>query len=72
MKTNFKLSTPDEPKKFNLVGLSDAVISAELVPTLVPAKVMRDIQAGDADPYYKVQEIDISEPANGVMYTPEF
>ena len=72
MKTNFKLSTPDEPKKFNLVDLSDSVISAELIPNLIPDKVLRDIQAGDADPYYKVQEIDISEPANGVMYTPEF
>jgi hypothetical protein len=47
-------------------------ISAEEIPTLIPQNILREWQANDNDPYYKLQAIKYPIKANGLNYKESF
>lgn len=63
-----------ELRKLNFRSAPDSklLISADSIPTLVPAESLALFQAGDEKPYFKVQAIDYPTKANGWTYTEEF
>jgi hypothetical protein len=71
MKFNAKQA---ELKRYNFRSAPDAklTISADSIPTLVPADSLKLFQVGDSAPYYKIQAIDYPTKANGYTYTEAF
>lgn len=65
---------PDEIKKINLRSEKDKPlkIKAEDIETLVPEKILSQWMDGDADPYFKIQEIKYPLLANGYNYVESF
>jgi hypothetical protein len=63
-----------EIKKINLRADNDKPlkIKAEEIPNLVPEKILTQWMEGDADPYFKIQELKFPLMANGYNYTKEF
>lgn len=57
---------------------SPSAISTTDVPTLLPDNILKDLQAGDDEPYYKIQAIDLPAEGNGIyphdraIYTENF
>lgn len=47
-------------------------LSPDSIPTLISKKQLDILLKGDPEPYYKTQEIDYSEPANGYYYMTSF
>ena len=64
----------DEAKKVNFRGGGSGTtdISPSEVPTLIPEKAKKEFMEGDADPYFKIQEIEYPIKANGYIYTESF
>jgi len=71
VKLNYRIEEPEEPKRFN-IKTKISKLNPDKIPNLISEKNLEIIQDGDEDPYYKTQEIDILEKANGVLYTKEF
>jgi hypothetical protein len=63
---------PEEIKKFNLVKSKNLKINPDEVPTLISEEHFNEIYQGEDNPYFKIQEIDMTQEANGVLYTSEF
>lgn len=62
-----------EPRVYDFNVKINLTISPESLPILIPQKSLQVIQENDNSPYYVTEEIeDITEPANGVEFTPEF
>ena len=70
-KLNFRIEESTEPKLF-IYKSNASKLSPDKIPTLISEKNLEIIQKGDDTPYYKTQEIDITERANGVLFTKEF
>lgn len=61
-------------RKFNFRVTPDSriTLSAVDVPTLIPAETMQLLSQGDAEPYFKIQEIPVPVVANRVTYPASF
>lgn len=69
MKINKSLSLEPRQCKTKL----NFSINPENIKTLIPDEILKIIQTDDEKPFYAIEEIeDITEPANGVEFTPEF
>ena len=72
-----KIGTSKNPVIFNFRS-EKLSLSPEVVPTLVPAIVMDELQRGDSEPYFKLQAIKYPVEGTGVYpsakatYTEEF
>jgi len=61
-------------RKFNLRRSDDSVLTIDpaTIPTLVPSNVLTEFQAGDSNPYYKIEKIEYPTYANGYTYIESF
>jgi hypothetical protein len=56
----------------NLKASKKIKLSPDEIPNLINAKTLKDWQAGDTDPYYKIQKIDFPIISNGLNYVESF